>query len=88
VIQPPAPVLSPKSREQFCPEPLPSCSGPGAAVTEDTPPRKMSGELLKLLGVAKLRYRLDMEDAKVARSATIGEFVVLETVRVGGDVEL
>jgi hypothetical protein len=48
----------------------------------------MSGELLKLLGVAKLRYRLDMEDAKVARSATIGEFVVLETLRVGGDVEL
>jgi hypothetical protein len=48
----------------------------------------MSGELPKLSGVAELRYRLDIEDAEVTRSATMWEFVMPVRVRVGGGVEL
>jgi hypothetical protein len=48
----------------------------------------MSGELPNLSGVAELRYRLDIEDAEVTRSATMWEFVMPVRVRVGGGVEL
>jgi len=57
-------------------------------VTADVLPTKMSGELPKLSEVAELRYRLDIEDAEVTRSATMWEFVRPVRVRVGGDVEL
>jgi hypothetical protein len=48
----------------------------------------MSGELPKLSGMAELRYRLDTEVAELTRSATMSEFVMPVTLRVGGDVEL
>jgi hypothetical protein len=57
-------------------------------VTVEVPPRKMSGELPTPPGVTELRYRLDIEDAEVTRSATMSEFVTPVRVRVGGDVEL
>jgi len=91
IIQPPPSAFSAEPCEQFCPEPLLSISDgwdPLTAVTVDVAPTKVSGELPRLSGVAELRYRLDIEDAEVTRSAIMWEFVMPVRVPVGGDVEL